>query len=80
MSLRRRTLMLAATAGLARPYLPFGETTRPLRFIPATDVTVLDPHWTPASVTRDHGALVFDTLFGLDTAADPLHKCLRGHS
>ena len=78
MSLRRRTLMLAATAGLARPYLAFGETTRPLRFIPATDVTVLDPHWTPASVTRDHGALVFDTLFGLDSSGRPSPQMLEG--
>ena len=37
-----------------------------LRFIPQSDLTVLDPVWTTAYVTRNHGFAVFDTLYGLD--------------
>jgi peptide/nickel transport system substrate-binding protein len=37
-----------------------------LRFIPQSDLRVLDPIWTTAYVTRNHGYMVFDTLFALD--------------
>jgi peptide/nickel transport system substrate-binding protein len=30
------------------------------------DLKVLDPIWTTAYITRDHGYLVYDTLFGTD--------------
>ena len=34
--------------------------------MPQADLAVLDPVWTTTYQTRDHGFLVFDTLFGLD--------------
>jgi peptide/nickel transport system substrate-binding protein len=37
-----------------------------LRFIPQIDLAFLDPHWTTANVTRGHGHMVFDTLYGQD--------------
>ena len=37
-----------------------------LRFVPEADLKVLDPIWTTAYVTRNHGYLVYDTLFGTD--------------
>src|SRR6201987_363861 len=42
-----------------------------LRFIPQSDLRVLDPIWTTAYVTRNHGYLVFDTLFALDSKFQP---------
>jgi peptide/nickel transport system substrate-binding protein len=42
-----------------------------LRFIPQTDVQVLDPIWTTAYVTRNHGYMVFDTLFAIDSKFQP---------
>ncbi len=63
----RRTLLAAgAAAGLARPAV--AQPARVLRFIPESDVAVLDPIWTTATVTRNHGYLVFDTLYGQDDA------------
>ena len=44
---------------------------RTLRFIPQTDVQVLDPIWTTAYVTRNHGYMVFDTLFAIDSKFKP---------
>ena len=41
---------------------------RSLKFVPQADLAVLDPVWTTTYQTRDHGFLVFDTLFGLDGA------------
>ena len=39
-----------------------------LKFIPQCDAAVLDPIWTTAYVTRNHGYMIFDTLFGTDGA------------
>jgi peptide/nickel transport system substrate-binding protein len=42
-----------------------------LRFIPQSDLRVLDPIWTTAYVTRNHGYMVFDTLFAIDDKFKP---------
>jgi peptide/nickel transport system substrate-binding protein len=68
--MRRRTFLTAsaasATAPLAGPRIARSQDNRVLKFIPQSDATVLDPIWTTAYVTRNHGYLVFDTLFGTD--------------
>jgi len=43
-----------------------GETI--LRVTPHSNLVILDPIWTTAYITRNHGYMVYDTLFG--TAAD----------
>ena len=35
-----------------------------LRFIPVNDLPSVDPIWTGEYRTRNHGYLVFDTLYG----------------
>jgi peptide/nickel transport system substrate-binding protein len=42
-----------------------------LRFIAQADLRVLDPIWTTAYITRNHGYMVFDTLFALDDKFKP---------
>jgi peptide/nickel transport system substrate-binding protein len=37
-----------------------------LRFVPHADLTALDPVWRTAYVTRNHGYMIYDTLFGTD--------------
>src|SRR5262245_18876373 len=39
---------------------------RTLRFVAQADLKILDPIWTTAYITRNHGYLVYDTLFGTD--------------
>jgi peptide/nickel transport system substrate-binding protein len=46
------------------PSIALGQRANTLRFIPQSDVTVLDPHISTTYVTRNHGLLIFDTLFG----------------
>jgi peptide/nickel transport system substrate-binding protein len=41
-------------------------------------VTVLDPIWTTAYVTRNHGYMIFDTLFGLDSSFKPSPQMAEG--
>src|SRR3954465_11141656 len=79
---RRRFLRLAAApvlaGGPARPSRSAAQGTRVLRYVPYTDVTVLDPTWSTAYVTRDHSASVYDTLFALDERLTPQHQMLAG--
>ena len=62
-----------------------------LKFIPHADLRVLDPIWTTAYITRNHGYMVYDVLFALDAqlhiqpqmvdtwevSADDLHYTFR---
>ena len=66
--MKRRTFLAATAGALAAPSLVRAETERVLRFIPQADVTALDPVWTSVYVTRNHGYLVFDTLYGQDSS------------
>jgi peptide/nickel transport system substrate-binding protein len=80
--LKRRTFLQAGAAlagsGLAAPSIAKGAGSRVMRFIPQADLAVLDPVWTTAYVTRNHGMLVFDTLFGQDSAFRPQPQMVEG--
>ncbi len=64
--MKRRTVLQGIGAALAAPRIAAAQAARVLKFIPQSDLTVLDPIWTTAYVTRNHGFMVFDTLFGSD--------------
>jgi peptide/nickel transport system substrate-binding protein len=80
--LKRRTFLQAgaalASCGLATPSLAKPTGSRVMRFIPQADLAVLDPVWTTAYVTRNHGMLVFDTLFGQDSTFQPQPQMVEG--
>jgi peptide/nickel transport system substrate-binding protein len=58
---------VAATAvTLGAPAVHAQDEQQALRFIAEADLKVLDPIWTTAYITRNHGYLVYDTLFGTD--------------
>jgi peptide/nickel transport system substrate-binding protein len=42
-----------------------------LRYVPIGDLKVIDPIWTTAYITRDHGYMIYDTLFALDETLRP---------
>ena len=67
-TMRRRTLLQASTLALAAPRLSRAQSVKILRHIPEADLAVLDPIWTTANVTRNHGFMVFDTLYGADAS------------
>ncbi|MBN8899010.1 MAG: ABC transporter substrate-binding protein, partial [Rhodospirillales bacterium] len=77
--LSRRTLFGAAAATLAAPRLARADAVRTLRFIPQSDLGVLDPIWTAAYVTRNHAMMLFDTLYGIDAQYRPTPQMLAGH-
>lgn len=77
----RRGFLAAASAGvLARPALAQPTAQRVLRFVPYADLVGLDPIWTTADVVRDHGYLVYDTLFGTDEAFQPRPQLAEGYA
>ena len=66
---RRATLAAAAAlpvaATLARPAIA-QSAARTLRFIPEGNLANPDPIWTTTTVARNHGFMIYDTLFGQD--------------
>lgn len=56
----------AASVALGAPSVIALEARRIIRFVPHADLRIVDPVWTTAYVTRNHGYLVYDTLFGTD--------------
>ena len=65
--IRRRTLTAAAVASLLAPSISRGAAAAPLKFIPQSDLTILDPVVTTVYTARNHGFMVFDTLFGMNS-------------
>jgi peptide/nickel transport system substrate-binding protein len=61
----------ASLAGFGLSARAKAAETKTLRFIAQSDLRVLDPIWTTAYVTRNHGYMVFDTLFALDSKFKP---------
>ena len=68
----------AAAAAVSAPNIVRAASSKVLRFIPQADLAVLDPVWTTAYVTRNHGMLVFDTLFGQDISYKPQPQMVSG--
>jgi peptide/nickel transport system substrate-binding protein len=62
----RRRFLQSAAATLAAPAIARAAGASTLTVVPQADLASLDPVWTTTYQTRDHGFLVFDTLFGLD--------------
>ncbi len=79
--IQRRTLLASAAAAplLSMPALAQGGT-RTLRYVPSSNLTLLDPIFTPAAVTLAHGYCVFDTLYGVDADLKPVPQMAAGHS
>ena len=53
-------VLLAALAGTAT------AQDKVLRVVPHTNLAILDPIWTTAYISRNHGYMIYDTLFGSD--------------
>ena len=64
---------------LALPSIVRAASATTLKFVPQIDLAFLDPHWTIANVTRGHGYIVFDTLYGQDGTFTPQRQMLQGH-
>lgn len=53
------------------------ETT--LNFVPSADLQVLDPVVSSAGITKNHGYMIYDTLFGVDSDGTVRPQMLDSH-
>ena len=74
---------MASAGALAAPSIARAKEgagdPRVLTFIPHADLIVLDPIFTPAYISRNHAMLVFDMLYGMDTANRVQPQMAAGH-
>ena len=76
--MQRRAFLAATAATLAAPAV-HAQPAKVIKFAPQADLALLDPHFAPALVTRNHAYLVYDTLYGVDDAAQPKPQMAAGH-
>ena len=78
--MKRRALLATAAATLATPRAGRAAGSTVLRFIPQADLSILDPHVNTAYVTRNHGYMVYDTLYGMDAQYRVSGQMVEGHT
>jgi peptide/nickel transport system substrate-binding protein len=49
----------------------FAHAESVLKIIPHADLKNLDPIWTTAYISRNHGYMIYDTLFAMDESFTP---------
>lgn len=77
---RRDFLATTAAAGAASLSAPArAQQSKVVKFVPQSDLALLDPVFTTGLVTRNHGFLVFDQLYGLDDSFMPQPQMVEGH-
>ncbi len=76
MSLSRRDLLAGTAATAATAALPSGPAQAQskrnvLKVVPHANLQILDPIWTTGYISRNHGYMIYDTLFALDDNLKP---------
>ncbi|HKU96348.1 MAG TPA: ABC transporter substrate-binding protein [Vineibacter sp.] len=66
MAIVTTSLKRVAAAGVLAAFISSGAAAQTLRVVQHGNLTILDPIWTTAYVTRNHGYLIYDTLFSTD--------------
>ncbi len=62
----KRLFGILAALAVAMPLAAAGQQPKTLRVVMHSDLKILDPIWTSAFIVRNHGYMVYDTLFALD--------------
>ena len=80
MTLHRRTFLGAAAGSVMAPAIVRAAASTTLRFVPVIDLAFTDPIFaSSAQVSRTHGLMVFDTLYGTDTKLQASPQMVDGH-
>ena len=70
MTTHRRSILALVLAALAATVVPQAlAQSNVLRVVPHSNLAILDPIWTTAYMSRNHGYMIYDTLFGTDENA-----------
>jgi peptide/nickel transport system substrate-binding protein len=65
-SLRRKLFAIAAAAVAMAGLAASAQADKTLRAVMHSDLKILDPIWTTAYIVRNHGYMIYDTLFATD--------------
>ena len=73
---RRNALALSA-ATLAAPAV--AQPAAVLRFVPQGNLNNPDPVWTTTTLARNHGLMIWDTLYAVTNGLEPRPQMVEGH-
>ena len=68
-TIRRAVAAVAVLGALA--LAPGAAPAQTIRAVMHSDLKILDPIWATAYIIRDHGYMIYDTLFALDAKGEP---------
>ena len=68
--MRKLIALLAFAAATSAAAFSAGAQDKVLRIVPHSNLAVLDPIWTTAYITRNHGYMIYDTCL-LYTSPSP---------
>lgn len=78
-SFGRRTALQLGAAALASPAIAADPADRTLRFVPYSNLIVMDPVWSISIVGLIHAYMTCDQLYGLDDKFVPQPQMAAGH-
>lgn len=80
--MRRRTILQAAAAAAIPTRFAIAQPMRDkiLRFVPQANLSLLDPIFTTAQPTVNHGWAIYDLLFGIDAKLQPKPQMAEGYT
>ena len=73
-----RTLKSRCAVAVAVAFAGIADA-RTLRVAPHSDLKIVDPIWTTALISVNHGYMVYDTLFALDGKLNPQPQMVERH-
>jgi peptide/nickel transport system substrate-binding protein len=77
--MNRRPFLAGAVASFTAPAISRAESARVLKMVPQANLSSLDPIWTTVGITRAHGYMVYDTLYGRDIDLRAHPQMAAGH-
>jgi peptide/nickel transport system substrate-binding protein len=73
------TYRLAFGAALLAASAVSAAAQKTLKFVPHSDLKIVDPIWTTAYITRNHGYMIYDTLFAMDEKGEVKPQMVGKH-
>jgi peptide/nickel transport system substrate-binding protein len=79
---KRRTFLQASGAAMLPTSFAIAQpaSARTLRFVPQANLSLLDPIFTTAQPTVNHGWAIYDLLFGVNAKLEPKPQMAEGYT
>jgi peptide/nickel transport system substrate-binding protein len=77
--MRRRHFLVGVGGVLACPSIGLADAARTLKVVPSANVSSIDPIASPAYFARNHGFMVYDTLYGWNDRLEVEPQMAAGH-